>query len=352
MNPGARLWRALAAGDDLPAPAVVWDDRLGGDRALLGSHLVPTTTRSSWWPCGKGREDCVRRLVDERDGCAAVCQDEDWRCATTVVSTSATLLHELRVERLLSAVRAGLKLIGAGPATLPGGATWALGSRRFGEALVRYYYAPRPEIAVLDSLAAVEPANSGVTAALVSAGMPDAEAAAVADERGLDLRPLPECATLTARGEVAFNLDAFLLHHRFPGVEEPAALLSDARRLVLDPVRQRAWLDRTLIEFPARMQLPLNLLVALARRPGSLVTRRTLYPEVWGEDYVDTDGARLGYREKVRQHRAALARLGELPISRKEGSDMVGGYRLDLNEESIAWWSDPPQQQTSQRKGR
>lgn len=346
MRPGAALWRALAAGDDLPAPAEAWRLRLGDDHARMGRLLAPTTERSSWWPCGKGRE-CVRRLVDEGATWAAVCVDEDWRCDTATVAPSATVLHALREERLLGALRQGLALGGPPPAPLPGQRAWALGNRAFGATLTRVYYAACADAAVLDAVAIADPPADGVLVVVTTAGVPTDDARELAEERGVDLRPLGGWAALSDDGAVAFDLDELLLRHRFRGVDHPPSLLSRRRRLVLDPARRRVWFDGALMEIPER---PLSLLMALARRPGVERNRLDLYPEVWGSEYEDDDLARLRYRTSIRQYRLRLP--NELPIETKDGSDAIGGYRLALNQDEIAWWSDPPSQATSQDKRR
>jgi len=58
----------------------------GSDRAILGPLLVPTATRSTWWTCDRGRDDCVRRLVDKGARYAAVCADPDWRCPAVALA--------------------------------------------------------------------------------------------------------------------------------------------------------------------------------------------------------------------------------------------------------------------------
>lgn len=340
MSAGAALWRVLANGDDIPAPSPVWDERLGGDRALAGPLLVPTPRRSTWWNCGKDRQDCVRRLVEEGPRYAAVCDDADWRCRPTTVLPSATFLHEFQRPRLMAALRAGLVLTGDGPVSVPGRSTTLLGTRTFGDATVRAYFAPNPEVTTLNAVAANADAD-GETIVLASAGVPDGAAAALARRRGIDVRPLGEWARLVDGGGIEFDLDGFVVAHRFGGLD-PSTVLSTRKRLILDPVGRRVWLDGKPVAVPRAATYQWNFLIALARRAGKPVLRPTLALDVWMDEYAAKVKKYHDFRTYLRQRREDLDKTARWPISDVRGGDEDGGYRLDFHDHEIAWWSDPP----------
>jgi hypothetical protein len=317
----------------------------------MGDLLRARPTRVAWWPCGNGSTDCVRELVDEGADTAAVCSNPVARCPVLRVPHAHAYAYGLDRGAFLGALRVGLALGGALPAALPGSSVVALGSRRLGEVVVRFHFAPAPSVAVLDAMRASKRHDDEDTAlVLVSAGTPSESEAAHARERDIDVRPLPAWASLEDGGRVTFDLDAFVLHHRFVGLD-PSTVLSRRVRLVLDPRGERAWLDGVPLPFGEKAHLPLHLLVALARRSGALVPRERLYPEVWREDYAPS---RLStYGEAIRQHSAALRRIAPtLPLTTHAGNDVAGGFSLDLPEEAIGWWSDPVPAPVSRRKVR
>jgi hypothetical protein len=340
VSAGDALWRALAAGADVPAPSSVWDDLLAGDRVMVGPLLVPTARRSTWWNCGKAREDCVRRLVDEGPRYAAVCDDPDWRCPTVTMPPSATFLHEIQRPRLLAALRAGLALTGDGPVDVAGGSTALLGTRALGDATVRAYFAPNPEVTAVNAVAADAGDGRG-TLVLVTAGAPDKVAAALALSRGIDVRPLGAWATLIDGGGVVFDLDGFVLTHRFSGLD-PSTLLSTRKRLILDPVGRRVWLDGKPVAVPRAAPYQWNFLIALARRAGKPVLRPALALDVWRDEYAAKAKKYHDFRTYLRQRREDLDKAATWPISDVRGGDDDGGYQLDLQEHEVAWWSDPP----------
>jgi two-component system response regulator RegX3 len=319
----------------------------------MGELLRPRANRVAWWPCGHGHAECARELVDEGSDTAAVCSNADARCPVARVPHAQTYAYALDREALRGAFRVGLAVDASLPALLPGSVATGLGSRRFGEVTVRFYFAAVPSIAALDAVRSAGPRDGGdeaVTLALVSAGSPTEREAAHALEVGIDVRPLAAWARLEAGGRVSFDLDAFVLRHRFVGLD-PSRVLSPRVRLVLDPRGERAWFDGVALPFAEKAHLPFHLLVALARRPDALVTRERLYPEVWREDYAPS---RLStYGEAIRQHSAALRRIAPtLPLTTHAGNDVVGGFSLDLPGEAIGWWSDPVPAPVLRRKAR
>ncbi len=340
MSAGDALWRALAAGADIPAPSSVWDDRLAGDRAMVGPLLVPTARRSTWWSCGKAREDCVRRLVDEGLRYVAVCDDPDWRCPTVTMLPAATFLHEIQRPRLLAALRVGLALTGNGPVEVAGGSTALLGTRAFGDATVRAYFALNSDVAAVNAVAA-DGGGAGETLVLASAGAPDPAAVALARSRGIDVRPLGFWATLINGGGIAFDLDGFALAHRFGGLD-PSTVLSSRKRLILDPVGRRVWLDGKSVAVPRAAPYQWNFLIAVARRAGKPVLRPALALDVWRDEYAAKAKKYHDFRTYLRQRREDLDKVARWPISDVRGGDDDGGYQLDLQEHEVAWWSDPP----------
>lgn len=335
MTAGHRLWLALAKGADLPLAKPVWQQLLGEDEALAKAWIRPSAERSSMWICGAGRRDCWRRVFQRKGELVAVCSDEERPCSVAVLRSAEAFLHRFDLPGLLEAFRRGLGLTG-GPVRRILGDLWNLGDRRFGERVVRVFFVAEASVSALDT-AALEAA--GLVGVVICAGDPPVRVFDHAQLRGLDLRPLAGWATLAEAGAVRFDLDAFLLHHRFPGLVDPMALLSDRVRLLLDPMGSRLWVDRRMIPLGSRARLQWAFLRALADRAGRDVPRLELLPLV----YEGFSLARAGqdWDRRLKQVREELP-SADWPIQAVPGTFAVGGYRLDLRPDQVVWWSEPP----------
>lgn len=339
MRPGAALWRVLAEGADLLDTAPGWAARLGVDHGALGTILVGTTRRALHWPCGLGRDSCWRRLVPEGDGFTAVCADEDWSCQPESVRPADSWLYRLDEGGIVSAVRAGLALAGAAQRRLLPG-TWWVGGRDFGEVSVGFYLTTDTDRPALDAVTADADAGEKELVVLLAAAEPDRPVAALAEDRGIDVRPLGAIAELHEGGSLTFDLCDLVLRHRFRGLEDPSPLLTDRIRLLLHPLGGTVWLDRAPLPLSKGKKLPWALLGALADRPGRDVLRKELLPAVFPEYGEHNKGQR--WHERLRQARDELPEA-PWPISAVPGGFEDGGYRLDLFREEIAWWSDRPE---------
>lgn len=338
MRPGAALWRVLAEGADLLDTAPGWSARLGADRDALGSILVGTTRRAPHWPCGLGRDACWRRLVEEGDGFVAVCADEDWSCQSEPVRPADAWLYRLDEAAVVGAARAGLGLAGEGQRRLVPG-TWWVGGREFGEVSVGFYLTTDPDRVALDTVTADVDADRIELVVLLAAAEPQREVAALAEARGLDLRPLGTTAELHEGGSLTFDLDDLILRHRFRGLEDPTPLLTRRVRLLLHPIGGRVWLDGKPLLVSSRAKLQWAFLGALAARPGRDVPRRELLPAVYPEYKKATSGQ--DWNKRLKQVLDELPNA-PWPIVAVPGRFEDGGYRLELTREEIAWWSDPP----------
>lgn len=340
MKPGAALWRTLAEGADLLDTAPGWAARLGPDHADVGPLLVSTTRHAAHWPCGGGRDNCWRRLVEEGDGLMAVCVDDDWTCEPEAVRRADAWLHRLDHGAVVAAARRGLGLAGDGLRRVVPGAWW-VGARAFGEVAVAFYLATEPDRAVLDAVTADADPDSMDLVVLLAAAEPDPATAALARQRRIDVRPLPSMAELRDGGALAFDLDRLILGHRFRGLDDPTRLLTDRVRLLLHPMGGCVWLDGEAVALSSRAKLQWAFLGALARRPGRNVSRRELLPEVY-DSYGDATSGQE-WDKRLKQVRDELPDA-PWPITAVPGSFEAGGYRLDLTGEQVAWWSDPPQE--------
>jgi two-component system, OmpR family, alkaline phosphatase synthesis response regulator PhoP len=97
--------------------------------------------------------------------------------------------------------------------------------------------------------------------------------------------------------ELVARVKAVLRRGRTGTAEEPALVF---RRLRIDPAAHQAWKDGVPVELTA---IEFNLLLALARHRGRVLSREQLIEQVWGYDYygdervVDVHLARL--RKKI-----------------------------------------------------
>lgn len=339
MKPGASLWRVLAEGADLLDTAPGWVARLGPDHAAVGSMLVGTNRLAGHWPCGLGRDGCWRRLVGEGATLMAVCADEDWSCQPEPVRRADAWLHRLDHGAIVAAVRVGLGLAGEGARRLVPG-IWRAGGRDFGGVSVGVYFAMEADRAALDAVTADADPEALELVVLLAAAEPDPATQALARERGIDVRPLAAMAELRDGGGIAFDLDDFVIEHRFRGLEDPIPLLSDRIRCLLHPLGGVVWLNRAAVPVSKGKKLPWALLAALAAHPGRDLLRKDLFPLVF-PNYGEHNKWQT-WDKRLKDVRDELPDA-PWPISAVPGGFEDGGYRLDLSQEEVAWWSDRPE---------
>lgn len=351
-----RLWARLASDAVAPIGVIArWRADLADEFPLARPFLVETGASAASWLCGNDREGCARMVHRYDENAVAACGATFDRCARVSVEARDLAIWRLDERRVLAAVARCLSLTTEMPASvvLDARATW-LGRRTVGGLDMRFYAAPVADGPLCTEIAAADVAFGPGVCVVVAVAAPTAGLVARAASRGAQLVALADAATILEEGIVHLDLDRLFHDHRdqFVGLD-PSTVLSRRKRLIIDYAGSRAWLDHQLVEFPSRARLPLNLLLALARHPSAMMSRRRLYPDVWRDDYAGTS-AHLQYAGLIRQHRTALGKLAAFPISPTPGDDERGGWCLDLEADAVELWSEPPspKQPIKQRKGR
>ncbi len=351
----SRLWARLTGDYGSIDVLSGWRATFGDEFASVRPLLTETGTSTDSLPCGNGREGCTRRVHRYDDEIAATCGASFSRCERVLVQAPDLALWRLDEGRVVASLARALSLSAARPVTLAldNRATW-LGRRAVGGLDMRFYAVSADDPALCAEIAAADSDLGPGLCVVVALGGASAATIARAARRGAHVVALPEAATVLDGGALEVNLDGLYHEHRAKFQDfDPSTVLSRRKKLIIDYSAGRAWLDHQLVEFPARMRYPFNLLVALARRPGGTVSRRKLYPEVWRDDYAGERG-HLGYGGVIRQHRTTLGKLGAFPITATPGDDSRGGWCLDLPTDAIELWTEPPplKQLIKQQKSR
>lgn len=112
------------------------------------------------------------------------------------------------------------------------------------------------------------------------------------------------------------------LRHRVTLTPEPTTLSLVVGDLVIEPAEHRCRVTGREVDLTPK---EFAMLVTLARRPGSLVTHRTILNEVWGHGYgTETHYLRV-YASQLRK------KLGDDPGTPTIRAEPGVGYRLELD---------------------
>ncbi len=351
----SRIW-PLLAGKYAPEDVLPrWEARLGGEFPRARPLLAETGDTTATWACGREREGCARLVQQYDDDLAAACGATFDRCARVTLEPRDLVLWRLDERRVFGALRRALRLDGDGrapdrlvPAAVP------LGQRVVSGVPIQFYATRQADAALCAEVAAADACDDEGLAVLLAYRAPDAGVVERARARGLNLVDLSGAAALLDAGELDVDLDDLYHEHRerFVGAD-PSTLLSPRKRLIIDYEGGRVWLDGELVHDRWRSDLPFRLLVALARRPGVLVTRRRLYAEMWenGWDRSTHDQ----YASLIRPHRGAIDERVRALLTATPGNDDQGGWTLALPPEAVELWSEPtpftpPNQQRKRKK--
>ncbi len=321
---------------------------VGEWRAVLGEEWLGRLRRGGWfesraihpgdsYPCPcPGGDGCPRRVVALRQGLVAVCGQEVESCEDVELGVDDTEALSVTAMTLRRALAGSL---GLEPGKLPrdGGRRVELGERRFGDGAAALWFAPslRGEAARLwASGLRRRRAGHGVGVLVPRRLAVDGRVAELLEANGTVLLPLDEVAGFDGE-RLTIDLADLVLANDFPGVELGRELWP-RYEFVLDPEAGRYWFGGQRLVTLERRHLAAKLLIALARRPGRLVTRDDLAAAMWPDDYGARGSHEMDWDRRVRQQKRLLARalaadLGEdVPVieSVASGSDVDGGYRL------------------------
>ncbi len=353
------LWRQLEDHPDLIATRREWEQLLGADLTFASRYLKSTGKIASTWVCGRNQPGCFRQVIQHApDRIVAVCPER--RCDKVQVQRDALRLQRLELKRLVKDICVAIGLDGKEVEAFGGGAkvggqpsTLRLGARTFGVEDVVFYFARDAAAARL--LPLIEKMRLRDLTARVALLVPrddgvDLVARAAARREGIDVLALDRIATTSDR-RLVVDLAAFVIEHRFAELD-PIPFLWPRYWLVLDPQEGRYWYAGGRVAFSSRTRLPTALLIALARSPRQKIVRKDLYPAIWPDDW-GRDGFYIkDLDRRIRDLKSKLSRLLKQaadgqdgvpadPVKAIPGSDIEGGYVLDIPESRVLWWSEP-----------
>lgn len=339
------LWRALREYGDPRDTEAGWRQTLGPSWEASQALFKLTRDRACSWPCGVGGGGgCRRRVVEHPDGAlVAVCGDRSPRCDRVAVRGAQLGLWRLDLRAVGTAIAT---LVGSDAITGRGRRV-TVGPTALGGVSVAIVVCSASSLLellqVADELGQVAPGSLRLLLAPLDRPPSGAEATALA-RSGTEVLDLASHTDIDEEGVTVDLADWALQHREDLGSMNPTALLGARYDLVLDPRRERVWLWGTEVDL-RRRQRPRWLLQGLAGRPGQVVTRDELFDEVW-PDKAPSDAE--AWEINLRSMKAEVVRLlkpalngRKAPIEAVQGSAVDGGYRLLLEPERVAWWSDP-----------
>ena len=364
------LDRLLSAMDALPGRRAVmteWRSRLGAATDDLAPFLRPTNEMAKAWECeSPGGDGCPCRVVTHApDDIVAVCQDSPRRREPVPLTRADLVVHRLDLDAFARSLASGMGLAPAQVEKFPSadapawltenGAIFRLGDRVFGLESVGFYLSLTGSPSTLAQLLPKVRRRDRSNAAAIlvpNAGRAQLHVHEMLDGAEITLLGLNRTAAIRSAGRVTVDLADFVLEKKFAGVA-PEDYLWPKYHLILDPARGRYYYAGQRLRFKARTEIPQRLLVALAHKAERFVSRADLCAAGWPDEFNAVGSSDVLWDRRVRGHKQTLGRAithaaegisGVLPDpiqSVPSGSDLDGGYRLDLPESKIAWWSAP-----------
>lgn len=313
------FWSRLARGFWIGAPV----DRL---RAVLGVPLCEDLEAAGLlrreplqdgdpFPCDeRAGTGCSRQVVgDPSTGAVAVCGLDSRQCADERIPPESGYRLVLDEDRVIEAIAEALDLGSPPRPPHERGAPIPLGWREFGRARVRFLLVRRAGTELtpfrLQVLAPTE-ASPVVLVAAHGSAIPSSTRS-LCQVPNLEWVFLGEDATL-AGGRLTVDLGPWLQRAGLPAVDWGRELFP-RRWLVIDLGSGRCfWSGRELRLAGSDKQR--ELLLALAERPGTALSRRTLQARVWAEDFTPRGHATEDVEvldTRLRQTRLALERAFE-----------------------------------------
>lgn len=323
-------------------------------RRAIGEDAVRELLAARWleraplepgdrYPCpSRSGPGCPRQVVSEGGRLVAVCGSAVPDCGDVQLDGADAEKLGLSRSGWASALTRLLELVGA-EASCPGEPA-RLGERRIGSACVAFYLAV-PAAPVLEaSMDALCERESGRRMVLVVVRRRFVPAGELDGWRRRRVAVLALDETVQAQAGMRMDLAELVRAERFPGVD-PGRWLTPRYPLVLDPQGGRYWYLGRVLPLERRPRTA-ALLCALAARAGEAVTRDDLCRWIWADSYGGKGTLDASWDRRIRDHKKILAELlggaGAPPPPIEavaHGSDVVGGYRLAISADRVAWWS-------------
>lgn len=344
------LWRALAEETDTVMPRSEWDALLGEGAGPAAGLLALAGGPSPTHPCGLGASQGCRMVLDATndDGEATYrCGDQPTRCGGAVLSKGKAAGYRLNLEGLASVLADGVGSEGD-PAIVaePGLRLWSLGTRPVGSNQVSFWFATASEEAVVSAAVTAIRARRPARFSCLLVPSTSALPGRLLDAARGDGVLLLGLATAGSVAGAAISVDLWPLLDAYRADlrdADPTQFCGDRFDLVLDPRGDRFWCFGRPVQFGPREQPARLLLLALARRPGAVVSFEELqaaHPEVipptskpsWPQ-----------YKAKLmkairRNRRKADPEVAETVIESVAG----GAYVLRIAPTRVEWWSAEP----------
>ncbi len=323
-------------------PVAEWRSELGADSVAAlrraGFFEVRGLDEGDWFPCPSPFGDgCPRRVVRFGDRLTAVCGQAVEQCLDVPIPEADAQVLAVTPHSLRAALAGPARLEVRSDEAARGGRA-RLGERRFGEGRAALWYAPWLRGAAAEDWVEVVAARErrvdavGVLvprAASVGTGV-------LARLRDLRVTPLPLEDVVRIDGEgVSVDLADLVLQHRFPGVELGVELYPRFD-LVIEPATGGFWWKGRPLPTLKRRRIAASMLIALAERPGELVTRDELCRAMWPDEYGARGSHERDWDRMVKQQKRLLVMALEedrgedqpLVEAVAAGSDLDGGCRL------------------------
>lgn len=354
------FWHEIQSHPDLLATRHEWARLLGSAFDSCERFLVPTRELATSWECGlSGKVGCFRQVIEHaRDRIVAVCTDG--QCAKVSLRREELILHRLDIMRVARELCNAIGMDGRDVRAVegetgPAGQPYALrlGSRMFGGESVAFYFTRHiVNGRLLPLIEKIRLRDPVVCTVLFVPQEHDIELVVREVCRGKDVAIMPLDKTVTASKGHRLEIDLadFVIAHRFAELN-PVPFLWPRYWLVLDPREDRYWYGGRPIAFPSRSRRTQGLLMALARTPGVTVPRKDICSSVWPDEYGGRAMVEVDWDRRIRDLKLRLSlllkqtsdiapRIPADPIKATAGSEIDGGYVLDIPSTRILWWSE------------
>lgn len=313
------FWARLARGFSVGLPAIRMRRALGADLCealrVAGFLREEPILEGDPYPCDEHADvGCARQVVgDPACGAVAACGLDARQCDDEPIGPTDGHRLVLDDDCFFDAITEALGLGPAPRGPHVRGTPVHLGSREFGLAEVRFLLVRRAAAELSPLLLQVLVPTRASPVVLIAAHRSAVPSALLNLTRAphVDWLFLNETASL-AGDRLDIDLGAWLLRARLPALDWGRALFP-RRWPVIDLATDRCfWSGRELRLAGSDKQR--ELLLALAERPGTALSRRSLQARVWAEDFTPRGHATVDVEildTRLRQTRGALERAFE-----------------------------------------